>query len=385
MRYIDTGRRDPAEALGKWLKSVIELDLSVRELRWQTGFYTSAPLGLFKSALHHLSQADGVLRLLIGSNDGCTSRSDVEQLLSISGPPRKKRQIGIMNFGNAYFHPKTIHIVRADGSEAAYVGSANLTSQGVNGLHVEAGILLDTKDGDDAAVVAKIKQTIDWWFAKTRPGVHLISKASDLDALVKVGILDVPPPVPAPGAASKKSKATLVNLQALLTLTILPKPPASSSAQPTFTSPPVATTPAQWFKQLSASDAQRKTTGNQRGGITLVKAKHDIDANTYFRDIFFSSAAWAIDPNPKKQKKKREQCFIPFKVNFLGKALGTIELEISHEKGRASGQSNYTSELHLGPVLSKEFKSQDVTGRWLRLVRNATGAYTLSVLASPPE
>ena len=211
MRYVDTGSRDPAEALGTWLKSAIELNSKVQALRFQTGFFNAAPLILLKPTMARLAQADGILRLLIGSNDGCTSRADIEQLLAISGPPRKRR-IGIVNFGNAYFHPKTIHIVRADASEAAYVGSSNLTAQGVNGLHVEAGIILDTHDGDDAAVLAKIRQAIDWWFSQARPGMHPIWKSSDLDALVKDDILDVPPPVLTPGVTSKKSKAPSTNL-----------------------------------------------------------------------------------------------------------------------------------------------------------------------------
>jgi hypothetical protein len=378
MRYIDTGRRDPAHTLGRWLSVAVGQDLSVRELRWQAGFFASEPLALFAPAMKRLADADGIVRLLIGSNDGGTSRQDVEQLLALSGVPRKTLQIGIVHFNSAYFHPKTIHIVRADGSETAYVGSSNVTAPGVNGLHIEAGVLLDTNDGDDQDVVAQIKEAIDWWFAKARPGLHLIAKPSDLDALVNDGILDIPRPVHAPGAAPKKSSATQADLMPLLEIPELPK---SNAVAPTkgVTSKAAAKIPAaEWSKALSPSDAQRKKTGNQRGGVTLVKAGHPIDWKTYFRVEFFKSAHWTVDP--KQPGKKREHCYIPFEVDFLGKSLGPIEIEISHEKGRESGQSNYTSELHLGPVLTAAFKAQDVTGRLLRLARDTTGGFSLSVL-----
>ncbi|MFZ0424241.1 MAG: hypothetical protein WAL80_15310 [Xanthobacteraceae bacterium] len=380
MRYIDTGSRDPAHALGHWLKSAVELDSSVAEVRWQAGFFSSVPLAYFEAAMKRLAQANGVLRLLVGSNGGETQRADIETLLTFSGPPRSRRQIGIVKFNNAFFHPKTIHIVRTDGSEAAYVGSANLTSQGVNGLHVEGGILLDTKDGDDGAVVARIKQAIDWWFAKSPEGLNLVSKSSDLDALVQAGILDVQPAIPVPSVLSKNAKLSLVaNLKPLLTIPIVLTPaPVMPTKAGAVNVTAAASAVAQWSKKLSPSDAQRKKSGNQRGGITLVGAGYPINWKTYFRNDFFKSVPWKLDP--KKPGKKREHCFVPFHVNFLGKPMGKVSIEISHDKDRESGQSNYTSELHLGPVLSTQFKLHDVTGRTLDLVRDSTGAFSMSIL-----
>ncbi len=384
MRYIDTGGRDPAEALGSWLKSAVGPNSSVRELRWQTGFFNSAALGLFAPTMKILADEDGVLKLLVGSNKGSTLRADIELLLAVSGPPRKGRELGVVKFDNAYFHPKTIHVVRKDGSQAAYVGSGNLTANGITSLNIEAGVILDTKDGDHPEVLAKIKKAIDRWFAILPAGLNLISKSSDLDALVKSGTLDVPPPPPSQSAASKNTEPSpTANLKPLLSLPKLLAPAAATPPKATATAASAASPPDQWLKQLSASDAQRKPTGKQRGGITLVKAGHPIDSKTYFRYDFFKSATWVVDL--KQKAKKREHSFVPFEVDFLGKSLGTIGIEISYEKGREFGQGNYTSELHLGPVLSAEFKAQNVTGRWLRLVRDADGGYALSVLASAPK
>ena len=95
---------------------------------------------------------------------GMTQRDDVEALLAAAGPPRKNLRVGIVSFSNGYFHPKTVHIVRGDRSAAAYVGSANLTQNGVTSLNIEAGLLLDGLQGDDASVLDEIAGAIDWWF-----------------------------------------------------------------------------------------------------------------------------------------------------------------------------------------------------------------------------
>ena len=121
MRYIDTGTRDPDNALGSWLSSNIFQDASIVAIRWQTGFFGREPLGYFAPAIAKIRSQEGILRLLIGSNDGTTRRGDVEALLALVGSANSKIRVGVVKFDNAYFHPKTIHIAREDGSAAAYI------------------------------------------------------------------------------------------------------------------------------------------------------------------------------------------------------------------------------------------------------------------------
>lgn len=99
--------------------------------------------------------------MLVGSNDGQTTAFDLAILLEVLGAPRSNLNIGVVKFRNAYFHPKTFHIKRDDGSATAYSGSANLTQSGVSSLHVEAGIVLDTRSGDDPAVLDEMADAID--------------------------------------------------------------------------------------------------------------------------------------------------------------------------------------------------------------------------------
>lgn len=132
----------------------------------------------------------------------------------------------------------------------------------------------------------------------------------------------------------------------------------------------------QWWKPLTRSDAQRKSAGNQRGSITLVQANHKINAQRFFRYELFKKAKWR--PAKTRTGERREAASIPFRVNFLGRDLGVLELSVSYAPNREASQKNYTSLLHLGPLV-ENFKAKDVTGKWLRVARTADGAYTLSI------
>ncbi len=311
MRYIDSGRRHPDQALGTWLKENALDDRTVVALRWQTGYFGADPLGYMAPLMMRLGNDDGVLRVLVGSNDGTTLRSDVEILLAVAGPPRDNQRIGIVSFDNAYFHPKTIHLARADGSAAAYVGSANITQSGITSLHIEAGIIMDTNQGDDPSVLTQIADAVDWWFAEPRNGLDVISGLDDLDRLTNAKILNVPRPPPARRQRTH-GKATDPNtrLMPLLRVPPLPSglrlktragtdatspPPESIEASASASSPRRSLSTAEWKKRLTRSDAQRKTAGNQRGSVTLVKNNYPINAQTYFRYDLFADASWETE------------------------------------------------------------------------------------------
>src|SRR2546426_2412912 len=83
MRYIDTGTRDPVQALGSWLARNVQRDPSLIELRWQTGFFGADSLGYFAPSMARLRAFDGVVHVLVGSNDGHTQQAAVEALLAV--------------------------------------------------------------------------------------------------------------------------------------------------------------------------------------------------------------------------------------------------------------------------------------------------------------
>lgn len=140
-------------------------------------------------------------------------------------------------------------------------------------------------------------------------------------------------------------------------------------------------TGARWFKKLTVSDAQRKPSGNQRGGITLVAAGFPVDTQTYFRTDFFGNADWV--KGKTRTKKEMETASIRIKTSVLGKDMGVLSFNVTYAPNRQANQDNYTSLLHIGP-LSKEFARRDMSLKWLLLERSADGFYTLEITDRKP-
>jgi hypothetical protein len=196
MRYLDTGGRNPQECLGDWLTRTLQ-DQGIVELRLQTGYFSLDGASLLIPVLDRFAKTDCATKILIGSNDGCTLKNDIAGLMQIVGIPRANGHLGIVSFAGAYFHPKTYHVRRQDGTEAAFVGSANLTSAGLT-LNVEAGIALDSREGDDPRQLSQIAAAIDAWFNDQRDGLTLVTGIAALNELADRGVLAIaPPPKPA--------------------------------------------------------------------------------------------------------------------------------------------------------------------------------------------
>lgn len=193
MRYHDTGSRSPAEALSTWLREVLTDE--VTEFRVQTGYFSAKALGLVLPVIERAAKADLVTNVLVGSNDASTVKTHVEKLLDVMGIPRTNARLGVVSFKRGLFHPKVFHIRRNDDSQAAFVGSANLTREGL-ALNIEAAISLDTRDGDDEGEVTKIATAIDDWFVlPLREGITLVDSPDVIEQLVADGILaETPPP-----------------------------------------------------------------------------------------------------------------------------------------------------------------------------------------------
>jgi hypothetical protein len=384
VRYIDTGRRNPQDALGTWLRDALSTEAGITAVRWQSGFFGAPALGYLTPVLAQLAAAEGDVAVLVGSNDGATGRHDLALLLEVLGPPRPNLRVGVISFDNAYFHPKTFHLSRGDASAAGYVGSANFTRNGVEGRHVEAGICLDSADGDSLEVLGQLAAAIDWWFEGPREGLFPISTELDLDALVESGVIGVPRPTRHPRlpASPDAPARPLVELASLVTA-----PPlgnlAEAATRPTArpqrgTAGQGEVTPeAEWEKTLSRSDAQRKRTGNQRGSITLVRGRRaDIDTQTYFRRDFFGAASWSLEQTRTGQPRERTD--VTMSVSILGRDLGLILMPVTCAPNRESAQANYTTLLHLGP-LAGEFAARDLTGRVISLRRSDEGRFSLTI------
>lgn len=198
MRYLDSGGDAEDQTLGAWLRSILP-DLSF--LRWQTGYFSADGLGLLLPVLGAVPSAS----LVIGSNQKATSGPDVERLVIALGLPRAGVRLGVAACeGTALFHPKVFHVLRGDGSQAAFVGSANLGFPGVAGANVEAGVALDTRDGDPLRELDRISASIDAWFG--RQGVFPVPDATAVTDLVARGVLAEQRP-PRPRADQERDAA----------------------------------------------------------------------------------------------------------------------------------------------------------------------------------
>jgi hypothetical protein len=292
-----------------------------------------------------------------------------------------------VSFGHGYFHPKTIHLTRDDGSMAAYVGSANLTKNGVSALHVEAGIILETRDGDDPAVLNDIADAVDWWFTEPRSGLFRITGPADLDTLVSNRILSVPRPRPARPAPTDGGQGgpALPDLAPLIyvpPITLVPGDeqttpgPSEGGEESGPATPTTVEVEAEWSKNLTASDAQRKAVGHQRGSITLTQNRYPINAQTYFREDFFGAASWFEESTRTGQTL--ESADVRMLVSIGGVNIGEQDIHITHASGRESGQGNYTTLIHLGP-LAPYFSAEDMTDRHLTIQRRNDGSYSLTI------
>ena len=174
-----------------WLHYVLTPD--VVGIRLQSGFFEARVLGVFTSTLQLLSHRGLDTVILIGSNDGETQSSAVHQLVDLIAFPRPNARLGVVRYANGFYHPKTIYLCYSNGRQVAYVGSANLTSRGINGLNVEAGVVLDTDEGDPVELLTQIKQAASEWFRSRPVGLFEVQSHDDVRQLEDQGVLTAEP------------------------------------------------------------------------------------------------------------------------------------------------------------------------------------------------
>ncbi len=353
MRYIDTGSRDPAHALGTWLATTLGPD--VVAVGWQSGFFS---FGAFQDVENELraAAARGVtIRGVVGSNEGGTLASDVLDLIACLGIPGSSARIGVVHYRNAFFHPKTVHIARKDGSQAAYVGSANLTTSGVVSSHVEAGIILDVRDGDSAALIGEVRAAIDEWFSAPRPGFYEVRSLNDVEQLRTDGVLDVRRPKLATAVAADGSSSPPTQTGPLLA-PLLPIHGVRGSREKEAPEAVVAVVAAvaavaniapptnDWLpmwrsKPLTTRDlalgGQGGGTTHSTGSMLLKGGAWMADATADFRHYFFDDVFAALAWNVGSRNHLRE-AFAEFEIDVEGQTPAKHILRISHNTSTTS-------------------------------------------------
>ena len=247
MKYVDSGIRGPEQALGTWLANLNPAE--IEGLRWQSGYFNVEGLRPLVPLIRSLAGRGLEISCVLGSNNGETVSRDIELLIDLIGPPGPNARIAIVSYSAGLFHPKVYHVSRRDGSQAAYVGSANLTAAGVTGLNVEAGLILDTASGDPQQPLRQIASAVDAWFDEPRSGVERIRERGELAPLVASGVLRAAPvpvaPSPAPetgtGATGRTALRPLAQFAPVPGSGTVPLPSARGAATKSSSAPPPPT------------------------------------------------------------------------------------------------------------------------------------------------
>jgi hypothetical protein len=219
-------------------------------LRIKTGYFSLNGLGSLKASIDHLVQNDLPITIALGANEKATIQSDVDGLYNLIGCPRRNAKLCVVSCTGGLFHPKVIHMTRTDGSALAYVGSANVTPAGLNGINIESGILLDTRKGDPASILNDIAASIDGWFNGSQNGITIIGNLLTTQQLVSSGILGLTKPSTGNASAGSNSGAAAPPRMPLTPLVNFP--PLANSGQPS---------PSSWPTQLVTPPSPTPTQG----------------------------------------------------------------------------------------------------------------------------
>lgn len=181
VRYLDTidlpgfagHRRMTAR---DWLRRHLP---QAQELAIQTGYYTGDALRGVLDLATDLIARGGRIRLVVGDREDQFDVEDLAALLTLAPNGEPDRiQVTIVTVAPGMFHSKTLHLIMADGSHRALVGSGNATGSGW-GTNAEAWIELTP--GDDLRVLESIRASTLAW--STSPAARNISLAGIQESL----------------------------------------------------------------------------------------------------------------------------------------------------------------------------------------------------------
>lgn len=372
MRYLDSADGTAGSMLGNWLEQ--HLDDEVVAFRLQSGYFTPDVLRHFKATLDRLSAVGQPIRLALGSNPPGLPAAYARAAWDLVSQGTKHSLV-IVTFSRGLFHPKAFHVVRADGSQAAYVGSANMTVDGA-GLNVEAGLALDTRAGDPTDVLDDIAYAVDRWSATPRPpGAFPITSPADINQLAALGVLtemhEVRPRTGRSGAGH-----TAASRRRAWSPDGAPESPPPRRGRASARRK--VSVVAEWRKKLSPSDALRppKPTSNPTGMLRLGKTGVPGYHDRWFIDELFCTVIWA--PPTTGRITADLVAEVPFDVRIGGVSLGQYVLKVSWDLRRISGQINVPTVLHWQP-LAPVLRAGDYRGHTVALRRRSDDTYRLEI------
>ena len=133
----------------------------------------------------------------------------------------------------------------------------------------------------------------------------------------------------------------------------------------------------QWDKNLSRSDAQRKTAGALMPFLRLTRSNSGQDHRTWFRTVFFGNLDWQQEMSP--QGLPMEWAEVELHVTIGGTELGVRAMRLDHIPGRALNNSAPTTHLHYDPKTRQALGSRNYAGWQIVVTRYDGGQYSLVV------
>ena len=382
IRFRDSATGAADVCAGGWFDE--HLVDGIRAFRGQFGFFRFGALMKYAPVLTNLAASGGPVRLVLGANvtDPLTLE-DVESVLAITsaGP---ESGLTVVGFRNALFHPKVAHIVRADGSAVATVGSANLTLAAL-GTNVEAWLELSSGLDPSQTALTQIEQATDWWRNASAPGIFQVRSLADARQLHADGLLirqGSQRRHAAMGRADAQSSRGIRRQRWQPRHGVAGEPP-ERAFEPSEPTPERGGVLLRWCKRLSASDALQTSSGtNPTGKLRLGQAGHDIDQNTWFREVMFGNQTWAT---VTRGAKRYEAAHIRFNVQMARARPSTQILLVDHAPHRAAGQHNVVTVLSWGPDISQWLREHSQTGRWVTIELDDRGEYWLRIRKQAPR
>lgn len=384
LRFRDSATGDANDCAGAWFDE--HLVKGIRAFRGQFGFFRFGALMKYAPALTSLAASGGPVRLVLGSNatDPLTLE-DVESVLSITGAGPESG-LTVVAFRNALFHPKLAHIVKADGSAVATVGSANLTIAAL-GTNVEAWIELSSSTGSSRKALKGIKRGTDWRRSASAPGVFQVWGLADARQLHADGLLvgRRPQRRPAPMGRTGAQDSRGTRPPRWRPLDGVAAEPPERESEP-FEPAPVrarrSNVVLRWCKRLSASDALQTTGGtNPTGKLQLGRAGHDID-QTLGSGMSCSAARHGSPPRTAPSATR------PLTFNSTSRWGGRPSrktLLVDHAPHRAAGQHNVVTVLSWGPEIARWLRARSQTGNWVSIELDDRGEYCATALGRSPR
>jgi hypothetical protein len=392
--------------------SLVANDTSLKDLTVVVAWAKRSGLSRVRADIETLRARGGRARLVVGISEGGATKQGLELAMELFDETRV-----FHDETGRTFHPK-IYISSGEESAELLIGSNNMTAGGLF-YNYEAALAarLDLSESDDkrlyddvmsyvqklnedgALCLELLPETLEALLADARyrigdedrtrvPEEETDDEPEDSDSPVE------PTPAPAtlslfgrsahakrPGpprsAITQPPRRTAAPTRAS---TQAPAPAPAPPANPAMALTPDADVRRRWFKRMPASDAQHppQPTSNITGNLRLTRAGKDIDQTTYFRDVFFPTAAWAATGSGDTERAR-----ISFDVVINGQALGTRELAVTHAPHREAGQSNHTTVLHWGE-LRPTMSAADYTGYYVVFESLNEGSFRLRVIPNDP-